>query len=58
MEVDAIFFGHTHLPVELFSDSMLILNPGSIGSPPYPNNPSYCLIEIVDHKIISRFLRV
>ncbi|HEX9061912.1 MAG TPA: metallophosphoesterase [Clostridia bacterium] len=54
--VDAVFFGHTHEPEEMFSDGMMVLNPGSIALPRPPYKPSCCLIEIMDGKIVSRFL--
>ena len=55
INADAVFFGHTHLSEELYVDNMLLLNPGSIGIPLKPNNPTYCLVEIKDGKISVRF---
>ncbi len=54
---DAVFFGHTHEPEEFFSEGMLVLNPGSIG-PAAVNRgkPTYCLVDINNDRIISRFL--
>ena len=54
---DAVFFGHTHKAEEFFSDGMLVLNPGSIGTPPgfYGSNPIYCLVELYEDRIIPRF---
>lgn len=55
---DAVFFGHTHIAEEMFSDGMLLLNPGSISLPSEFKKPTYCIVEIEDGKIISRFLAV
>lgn len=45
VNAEAVFFGHTHTPEEMFSDGMLILNPGSIGNPSSAKR-TYCSIEI------------
>lgn len=55
---DAVFFGHTHTTEELFSDGMLVLNPGSICFPSEFKNPTCCLVEIKDGKFITRFIGV
>jgi putative phosphoesterase len=57
-EADAVFFGHTHIAEEIFSDGMLVLNPGSISLPGDFRNPTYCIVEIRDGKIVSRFMGV
>ncbi|MCX7922741.1 MAG: metallophosphoesterase [Clostridia bacterium] len=54
IKADAVFFGHTHKAEEIFSDGMLVLNPGSISVPSNGDNPSYSIVEIKDSKIISR----
>lgn len=53
---DAVFFGHTHMAEEFFSDGMLLLNPGSIARPLHGSNPTYCLVEIKEGKILPRFV--
>jgi hypothetical protein len=55
VKADAVFFGHTHMHEEIFSDGMLVLNPGSISIPSNSEYPTYSLVEIKDNKIISRF---
>ena len=55
---DAVFFGHTHQPEEMFSDGMLVLNPGSIGLPSWGENPTYCSVEIAEGKIRARFFGI
>ncbi|MFZ5986499.1 MAG: metallophosphoesterase [Bacillota bacterium] len=54
IKADAVFFGHTHEREELFSDGMLVLNPGSIGIPK-DNNKTYCIVEIRDGRFWPRF---
>ena len=56
IKADAVFFGHTHAAEEMFSDGMMVLNPGSIGLPIQPSKPTYCLVEIREGKVISRFM--
>jgi uncharacterized protein len=57
-EVDAVLFGHTHRMEEFYKDGILFLNPGSIGSPIYPDRNTYCLLTVTEEKIISRILSV
>jgi putative phosphoesterase len=55
VEADAVFFGHTHDPEEFFDDNMMVLNPGSIAGGRYALRATYCIINIEDGKIKSRF---
>jgi putative phosphoesterase len=55
IKADAVFFGHTHIAEEMFSDGMLVLNPGSISIPHQSERPTYSLVEIRDNKVISMF---
>ena len=43
---DIVLFGHTHKVYYDTVDGMTIMNPGSIGAPPYGVPPSYGLMEI------------
>jgi putative phosphoesterase len=52
---DIVLFGHTHENEELFSEGMLVLNPGSISMPKLGASPTYCLFEFTDDRIMSRF---
>jgi uncharacterized protein len=54
-QANAVFFGHTHLPDEIYSDHLLLLNPGSIGLPTGNNRPTYCIVEISGGKLRTRF---
>lgn len=57
LKVDGVLFGHTHVPEEMFSDGMLILNPGSIGLPAV-GNKTYCIIDVRDNKFWTEFKSV
>lgn len=56
VKADAVFFGHTHEVEEMFSDGMMVLNPGSISLPVKSSNPTCAVIEICDGKLSSRFI--
>lgn len=45
-DADCVLFGHTHIPQILFSGKMVLLNPGSIGSPRPGYRPSYGILKI------------
>jgi putative phosphoesterase len=53
---DAVFFGHTHIPHMQYTDGILLLNPGSAGLYNGAEKPTYCLVEIKDGEIKSKFL--
>lgn len=44
-EADAVFFGHTHIPVIEYYNGILLMNPGSI-SLPRSGKPTYGIVEI------------
>ena len=46
LKVDACFFGHTHNPVIFDEDSIVFINPGSVGRPGYKEKPSYGLVQV------------
>lgn len=55
----AVFFGHTHEPEEFFSEGMLVLNPGCVGGGRgLAPRSTYCLIDLVEGRLVSRFMRV
>jgi len=56
--VDAIFFGHTHITEEKYSDGIILLNPGSIGASEHTKKPTYCVIEVTSELIKARFWAV
>lgn len=58
INADAVLFGHTHINEEMFSEGMLLLNPGSISAPIEGNRPTYSLIEIKEGRILSRFYSI
>ncbi len=46
---DIALFGHTHCLFYDFQKDLTMLNPGSIGNPPFGNLPSYGIIEMEDN---------
>ncbi len=51
-EVDAVLFGHTHIPFMEERDGILMMNPGSLRNP----SREYGIIEIEDKKIKGALL--
>ncbi len=49
-EAQLLLFGHTHAPVELRDESLVMFNPGSLGLG-YPHR-TYGVVEIVDGNIV------
>lgn len=50
-EVDACFFGHTHLPAVFYENGVLFLNPGSISLPRDGQFPTYGVADISENGI-------
>lgn len=44
--VEAVIFGHTHVPQIIKMDGILFFNPGSISRPRDQDRPSYGIIEV------------
>lgn len=55
--VDAIVFGHTHIPFAKVVDSVFLFNPGSI-NPSNGNDPSVGLLEITTRGIRGRIIPI
>lgn len=56
INADAVFFGHTHETEEIYSDGMLLLNPGSVsGSGGISSRSTYCSINLIENRLVSRF---
>lgn len=53
LKVDAVLFGHTHIPHNKCYENLLIFNPGSIGKPKGGSDPSYGILEINKNKITA-----
>lgn len=49
--VDAVLFGHTHVPYIGHCKDVILMNPGSISEPRTGRSPSYGLLEI-DEKLM------
>jgi putative phosphoesterase len=54
--VDAIVFGHTHVPYAKIHEGVFLFNPGSIN--PYRSEPSVGLLEIDNRGIRGRVLPI
>lgn len=50
--VDAVLFGHTHMPYIGHCKDVILMNPGSISEPRLGRLPSYGLLEIDDKSVI------
>ncbi|MFA9558643.1 metallophosphoesterase family protein [Evansella sp. AB-rgal1] len=53
-----VCFGHTHIPVVLKEDGIIILNPGSIRLPRQWNVGTYAIVEAEDEQISVTFYSV
>lgn len=51
LNVDAVLFGHSHIPYNKCYENLLIFNPGSIGKPKGGSDHSYGILEINKNKI-------
>ncbi|MDD2619050.1 MAG: metallophosphoesterase [Syntrophomonadaceae bacterium] len=56
LKVDAVIFGHTHIPLCEKFDGMWIINPGSPSLPRFGNKGSYVLMEIKDGLLIPQIM--
>jgi len=50
-KIDAVVFGHTHVPLNDHHQGILLFNPGSISRPQPGSQPSYGIITIKDNDI-------
>ncbi len=51
--VDICLFGHSHVPIIFYYESILFMNPGSISLPKSNSYPSYGIIDISEKGIIT-----
>ncbi|QEK12954.1 metallophosphoesterase [Crassaminicella thermophila] len=51
-------FGHTHMPVNMKYDDILIMNPGSLSKPRGGAKASYGIIEIEEENIKSEIIEI
>ncbi|WBW98827.1 metallophosphoesterase family protein [Oceanirhabdus sp. W0125-5] len=56
-EVDIILFGHTHVPVKVYNQNVLIMNPGSVGNPRM-GPATIGIIEIIDDVIYPSIVEI
>ncbi|MDD5422756.1 MAG: metallophosphoesterase family protein [Candidatus Omnitrophota bacterium] len=57
-DVDAIVFGHTHIPLNLVKDGILFFNPGSPTDKVFATVNSYGILEITDKKIEGKIIKL
>ncbi|WP_242975163.1 YfcE family phosphodiesterase [Anaerovirgula multivorans] len=48
LKADLVIFGHSHMPVNLIEDGMVLLNPGSVSLPRGNSTRSFASLEIKD----------
>lgn len=56
VSADIILFGHSHMPVSVTHDNILLFNPGSISMPKYGSNKCYGILNVsnkIEHKLIE-----
>lgn len=56
--VDAIVFGHTHSPVNIYKDGVLLFNPGSPTDTVFAKVNSFGIFEITDDAIKARVVNL
>lgn len=56
--VDAIVFGHSHVPVNIVKDGILFFNPGSPTDKVFATVNSYGILEITDKKIEGKIIKI
>lgn len=57
LNANIVLFGHSHIPINVLNDNVLLLNPGSITLPKGGHKKSFGLIEITD-SIKSKIVKV
>lgn len=53
---EAVVFGHTHIPLNLWENSILFFNPGSIYNPQPGHTAGYGILEINENGIKGKLL--
>ncbi|MDI6604333.1 MAG: metallophosphoesterase [Thermoanaerobacteraceae bacterium] len=57
-KVDAVFFGHTHIPMISKHSDILLLNPGSASMPRGGSNRSAAVVSIENNEIIPQIINL
>lgn len=57
-DVDAIIFGHSHVPVNMVKNGVLFFNPGSPTDKIFAPSNSYGILEISDDKIEGKIINI
>lgn len=55
---DAIVFGHTHIPYVEWTNSFMLVNPGSISRPKALTKPTYAILEVTGSGVDARIFVV
>lgn len=58
LSCDIVLFGHTHMPVNIKHNGVLIMNPGSLSLPRGGSKASYGIIEINGKYVSSNIIEV
>ena len=56
--VDTVFYGHTHIPMMIRSNNMVLINPGSLRYNRDGSKRSYCIVTIDGRTIEPQFFRI
>ena len=56
--VNAIVFGHSHTPTNMVKEGVLFFNPGSPTDKVFAAYNSYGILEVDDHKIAGKIIRL
>lgn len=56
--VDALLFGHTHVPDIVYGKDYILINPGSTSDPREDSCESYAVIEINKGKLTTKLMHV
>ncbi len=54
--VDAIVYGHSHIPTNIIKDGILFFNPGSPTDTVFATSNTYGILEVTDKKIEGKII--
>ena len=56
--VDAIIFGHSHSPLNILDNGLLLFNPGSPTDKVFATVKTYGILDVTDEKIEGKIIRI